>query len=57
MAKLLSILTVLAGLVLAGTPWLFRFTSDRMALADVVVGGLVVALLGIFTTASLAVPR
>jgi hypothetical protein len=53
MAKILSILTVLVGLGLAGTPWLLRFTADRVAAADVVVGGIIVTVLGIFTTAAL----
>jgi hypothetical protein len=45
--RMLSWLIVLIGLALAVTPWLLRFTGDRIARLDVVIGGVVVALLGI----------
>jgi hypothetical protein len=35
------------GLVLAVTPWLLSFATDRAARLDVMVGGAIVALLGI----------
>jgi hypothetical protein len=44
--RLLAWLTLLAGLVLAVTPWLLGFTGDHIARIDVLVGGLVVGLLG-----------
>lgn len=53
MARILSIITALVGLALIGTPWVLRFTADRTAVADVVVTGIVVAVLGIFTTVEL----
>jgi hypothetical protein len=53
MARILSIITVLVGLALIGTPWVLRFAADRTAVADVVVIGIVVALLGLFTTVEL----
>jgi hypothetical protein len=53
MARILSVVTVLVGLALMGTPWVLRFTADRTAVADVVVTGILVAVLGIFTTADL----
>jgi predicted benzoate:H+ symporter BenE len=53
MARILSVVTVLVGLALIGTPWLLRFTADRTAVADVVVTGIIVALLGMFTTVDL----
>jgi SPW repeat len=49
MTKVFAILTVLVGIVLAVTPWLLRFTSDRVARADVLVGGIVVAILGLLS--------
>jgi uncharacterized protein involved in cysteine biosynthesis len=48
--RVLSGLTILVGLLLAVTPWVFRFTSDWIALLDVAVGGLVVAMLGLIMT-------
>ena len=45
--RVLSWLIVLAGLVLIATPWLLRFAGDRVAELDTVVGGLIVAILGI----------
>ena len=45
--RVLSWLIILIGLVLVATPWLLRFASDRVARLDVVIGGLVVAILGI----------
>jgi len=45
--RMLSWLIVLIGLVLAVTPWLFRFATDRVAELDVVVGGAIVVLVGI----------
>jgi hypothetical protein len=45
--QMLSWLIVLVGLVLAATPWLLRFTSDRVASLDVTVGGVIVALLAL----------
>jgi hypothetical protein len=53
MARILSFITVLVGLALVGPPWLLRFSADRTAVADVVVTGIVVALLGLFTTVEL----
>jgi hypothetical protein len=53
MARILSVVTVLVGLALMGTPWVLRFTADRTAVADVVVTGILVAVLGIFTTVDL----
>jgi hypothetical protein len=49
MTKTLAILTALVGIVLAATPWLLRFTGDRVALTDVLVGGIVVAVLGLLS--------
>jgi hypothetical protein len=43
----LSWLIFLVGLVLAVTPWLLRFATDRVAELDVVIGGAIVALVGI----------
>src|SRR5262245_49064716 len=45
--RVLAWLVVLIGLVLAITPWLLRFAGDRVAQLDVVIGGAIVALLGI----------
>ena len=45
--RMLSWLIVLIGLVLAITPWLLRFATDRVAELDVVVGGAVVVLVGV----------
>ena len=45
--RVLSWLIVLVGLVLAVTPWLLRFATDRVAELDVVIGGAIVALVGI----------
>ena len=45
--QMLSWLIVVVGLVLAATPWILRFTADRVASLDVTVGGVVVALLGL----------
>jgi hypothetical protein len=45
--RVLSWLIVLIGLVLAATPWLLRFAMDRVARFDVVIGGLIVAIVGI----------
>ncbi len=49
MNKVLAILTVLVGIVLAVTPWVLRFTADRVALADVLIAGIVVAILGLLS--------
>jgi hypothetical protein len=43
----LSWLIFLIGLILIATPWLLSFTADRVARLDVVVGGVIVAILGI----------
>lgn len=45
--RVLSWLTVLIGLVLTATPWLLSFATDRVARLDVMIGGAVVALVGI----------
>ncbi len=45
--RVLSWLTVLIGLVLIVTPWLLSFATDRVARLDVVIGGALVALVGI----------
>lgn len=45
--RLLAWLTLLAGFVLAVTPWLLGLAGDHIARTDVLVGGLVVALLGV----------
>jgi hypothetical protein len=49
MVKNLPILTVLVGLALAITPWVFRFSADHVALIDATGGGIVVAALGALT--------
>jgi drug/metabolite transporter (DMT)-like permease len=49
MTKILALVTALVGVVLAVTPWLLRFTGDRVARMDVVIGGLVVAVLGLLS--------
>jgi hypothetical protein len=36
-------LTILAGLILAASPWLLHFRRDHVAFLDVAVGGIVVA--------------
>ena len=45
--RVLSWLIVLIGVVLLITPWLLSFATDRVARLDVVVGGAIVALVGI----------
>ena len=45
--RMLSWLIILIGLVLAITPWLLRFATDRVAELDVVIGGAIVALVGV----------
>jgi SPW repeat len=45
--RVLSWLIVLVGLFLAVTPWLLHFATDRVAELDVVIGGAIVALVGI----------
>ena len=45
--RVLSWLIVLIGLILIATPWLLSFTTDRAARLDAVVGGVIVAILGI----------
>jgi SPW repeat len=42
-------LTILAGLILAASPWLLHFRRDHVAFLDVAVGGIVVALLELLT--------
>jgi hypothetical protein len=53
MAKIISALTIVIGIALAITPWVFRFTADRPALLDVAIGGIVVAVLGALTYGAL----
>jgi SPW repeat len=45
--RVLSWLIVLIGVILIATPWLLSFAGDRVAQLDVVIGGVVVAILGI----------
>ena len=45
--RVLSWLIVLIGLILIATPWLLSFAGDRVAELDAVVGGVIVAILGI----------
>lgn len=45
--RAVSWLIVLVGLVLAATPWLLSFARDRVAQLDVLIGGAIVALLGL----------
>jgi len=45
--RMLSRLIILIGLVLAITPWLLRFATDRVAELDVAIGGAIVALVGV----------
>jgi hypothetical protein len=45
--RVLSWLIVLIGLILIATPWLLSFAEDRVAELDAVVGGVIVAILGI----------
>ena len=45
--RMLSWLIVLFGLALAVTPWLLSFARDHVARAHVVIGGVIVALLGV----------
>jgi len=54
MTKILAILTALVGIILAVTPWVLRFSADRIALADVLIGGIVVAVLGLLSYEALA---
>jgi hypothetical protein len=54
MTRVLAILTVLVGIILAVTPWVLRFAADRVALADVLIGGIVVAVLGLLSYQTLA---
>jgi hypothetical protein len=42
-----SWLIVLIGLILIVTPWLLSFATDRVAQLDAVVGGMIVAILGL----------
>jgi len=49
MVKSLPILTILIGLALIVTPWIFRFSGDHVASIDAVIGGIVVAGLGALT--------
>ena len=55
--RLLSWLTVLVGLVLIVTPWIFRFSADRTAVLDITIGGIVVALLGLALTSVRPTPE
>jgi hypothetical protein len=57
MTKVLAIVTALVGVVLAVTPWVLRFTADRVARTDVLIGGLVVAILGLLTYETLVSAR
>jgi drug/metabolite transporter (DMT)-like permease len=57
MTKILAILTALVGIVLAVTPWLLHFTGDRVARTDVLIGGIVVAVLGLLTYETLVSAR
>jgi hypothetical protein len=50
MQRLFSWLTVLVGLGLAVTPWLFHFTTDWVAFMDALAAGIIVALLGLGLT-------
>jgi hypothetical protein len=45
--RVLSWLIVLIGLILIATPWLLSFATDRVAQLDAVVGGVIVAILGV----------
>ena len=45
--RVVSWLVILAGLILIVMPWLLSFATDRVAQLDAVVGGIVVAILGI----------
>jgi hypothetical protein len=47
MGKILAVLTMLVGLPLAITAWVFSFAGDRGACFDVATGGVIVALLGL----------
>jgi hypothetical protein len=47
MGKILAVLTMLVGLTLAITPWVFSLAGDRGAFVDVATGGVIVALLGL----------
>ena len=57
MTKVLAILTALVGVALAVTPWLLRFTTDRLAFADVLVVGLAVAVLGLLSYEAIIATR
>jgi hypothetical protein len=57
MTEILAILTALVGIILAVTPWLLRFTADRVARTDVLIGGLVVAAPGLLTYEPLVYAR
>ena len=57
MTEILAILTALVGIILAVTPWLLRFTSDWVARTDVLIGGLVVAVLGLLSYQTLVSTR
>ena len=51
--RVLSWLIVLIGLILIATPWLLSFAGDRVAELDTVVGGVIVAILGIVQVCAL----